>query len=145
MASELILMASYHQIQVFDEGSSMDLGSIWTDEADAAGIVVAEDALAIVTSTDFDVQVTVEVLQQSPPDLPGQPDHVVEGDLRVPSGRAVVMSATGYLPDATRFEVRPGWHRVRAVRLPSDPAIEEELDVEERLRLSIWPIERATG
>lgn len=142
MADELILLASYRQFQVFDEGSETNLGDFWTEAASEKGIVTADDALGIVTDTEFDVQVLVEVAQEEPPGEAAASGHVVEGDLRVPSGRVVVMGATDYLPDATRFDVRPGWHRVRAARLPSDPAIEEELDVEERIRLSIWPVER---
>ncbi|MBO0805650.1 MAG: hypothetical protein J2P25_21560 [Nocardiopsaceae bacterium] len=138
MATELILFADYHQIHVFDEESETDLGNYWNDEAYEAGIVVADDAVGIVTSTDLDVGVSVEVLQEEPPagDATGR---IVEGELHVPSGRVVVMGCTDFLPDAARFEVGRGRHRVRVARLPLDPAADDP-DIEERLRLSIWPV-----
>jgi hypothetical protein len=75
-------------------------------------------------------------------ELCDQAGHVVEGNLRVPSGRVVVMGCTDYLPDAARVDVDPGWHRVRAVRFGTDEAAGEESAVHERLRLSIWSVER---
>lgn len=138
MAIDLTLRADYYQIQVFDAESETDLGDFWTEEATAEGVVTADDALAIITSTNLHVGVSVDVLEREPSAPDANADHVVEGDLRVPSGKVVVMGCTDYLPDATRVDVGRGWHRVRAVRFGAG----EESAVEEQLRLSIWPVER---
>ena len=142
MATDLTLRADYYQIQLLDERSVTDLGDFWTEEAAAEGIVTADDALAIITSTNLRVGVSVDVLQREPSAPDANAGHVVEGNLRVPSGRVVVMGCTDYLPDAARVEVGPGWHRVRAVRFGTDEAAGEESAIHERLRLSIWPVER---
>jgi hypothetical protein len=138
---DLTLRADYYQIQVLDEESATDLADFWTEEAAAEGIVTANDALAIITSTNLRVDVSVDVLQHEPSAPDTTAGHLVEGNLRVSSGRIVVMGCTDYLPDATRVDVGPGWHRVRAV-LSSTQAAAEEPAVGERVRLSIWPVER---
>lgn len=142
MTINLTLRADYYQIQVLDEESVTDLGDFWTENAAADRIVTADDALAIIMSTNLRVDVSVDVLQREPSAPDADPDHIVEGDLHVPSGRIIVMGCTDYLPDATRVDVGPGWHRVRAVRFDADEAVGGEPMVEERLRLSIWPVQR---
>lgn len=141
MTEDIILRADYYQVQVLDEESVINLGDFWTKEATTEGIIVAGDALAIVTLTNLHVTVSVEVLQSNPSAPNNDAARVVEGDLYVPSGRVIVMGCMDYLPDAKRFDVGVGWHRVRAVLFNVDKA-DGDSTIEERLRLCIWPVQR---
>jgi hypothetical protein len=106
---------------------------------------VSDDAVAIGTTVNVDVAVTVEVLDEPPADDSGGFDHVVEGSVRCPSGRLVVMGCTDYEPDARRFPVPAGWLRLRASQSNLDLAYEADIDSDEdprtmeRLRLQVWP------
>ena len=141
---ELELFADYYQIHLFDDGFVSDLGDAWTDEAVLDGLAVATDAMAVGTTVNVNVAVTLEVLGLAPEDDSAEFDHVVEGSLQVPSGQLIVH----------------GLHRLRAggcpvrdgggtgcVRRLSNLAEAERLDMDsdddpatmERLRLQVWP------
>lgn len=145
ISAELELFADYYQIHLFDDGSAADLGDAWTDEAVLDHLAVAADAMAVGTTVNVNVAVTLEVLEAAPEDDSAEFDHVVEGSLQVPSGRLVVMGCTDYEPEAARFVVAAGPVRVRAAR--SNLAEAERLDIDsdddpatmERLRLQVWP------
>jgi hypothetical protein len=147
--AELTLFADYHQIHLFDEGSTTDLGDAWTEEAVLDQLAVAPDAMAVGTTVNVNVAVTVEVLAAAPADDSAEFDHVVEGSLHVASGRLVVLGCTDYEPEAARFAVPPGPVRVRAAR--SNLAEAERLGIDsdddrstmERLRLQVWPAPEA--
>lgn len=144
ISAELDLFADYYQIHLFDEGSVTDLGDAWTDEAVLDGLAVTTDAVAVGTTVNVNVAVTLEVLAAAPEDDSADFDHVVEGSLQVSSGRLVVMGCTGYEPEAARFGVAAGPARVRVAR--SNLAQAERLDIDsdddpatmERLRLQVW-------
>jgi hypothetical protein len=85
-SAELELFADYHQIHLSDDGSMTDLSEVWTDQAVADHLAVAEDAMAVGTSVNVTVAVTVEVLDAPPADDLTDFDHVVEGSLQIPSG-----------------------------------------------------------
>jgi hypothetical protein len=55
--AELELFADYHQIHVFDEGSTTDLGEAWTDQAVSDRLAVGLDAAAIGTEVNVNVLV----------------------------------------------------------------------------------------
>ena len=141
----LELFADHHQVHLFNDGSTADLGDAWTDRAVLDRLAVAGDAIALGTSVNVNVAVTVEVLAAAPTADHADFDHVVEGSLRVPSGRLVVMGCTDYEPDAARFPVPPGEIRVRAAG--SNLAEAERLGVDsdeapetmERLSVRVWP------
>jgi hypothetical protein len=141
----LELFADYHQVHLFDDGSVTDLGEAWTDQAVLDRLAVAGDAMAVGTSVNVNVAVTVEVLDAPPEDDHADFDHVVEGSLLVRSGRLVVMGCTDYEPDAARFPVPAGEIRVRAAS--SNLAEAERLGIEsdeaqatmERIHVRIWP------
>jgi hypothetical protein len=143
-STELELFADYHQIHLFDDGSTTDLGDAWTEAAVLDQLAVATDAMAVGTTVNVNVAVTVSVLAAAPPDDSVEFDHVVEGSLYVPSGRLVVMGCTDFAPEAARFEVPAGPLRVRAAR--GNLAEAERLGIDsdddrstmERLRLQVW-------
>jgi hypothetical protein len=139
------LFADYHQIHLFDDGSTADLGEAWTDQAVLDRLAAAGDAMAVGTSVNVNVDVTVEVLAAAPPDDHAGFDHVVEASLRIRSGRLVIMGCTDYEPDAARLPVPAGEIRIRAAS--SNLAEAQRLGIDsdespatmERLRLQIWP------
>lgn len=145
ISAELELFADYYQIHLFDDGSVTDLGDAWTDEAVRARFAMAADAIAVGTTVNVNVAVTLEVLEAAPQDDSAEFDHVVEGSLHVPSGRLVIMGCTDYEPEAARFAVPEGPVRVRAAS--GNLAEAERLGIDsnnvpvtmERLRLQVWP------
>ncbi|MET8361586.1 HAD family phosphatase [Micromonospora sp. NPDC005171] len=141
------LFADYHQVHVFDDGSTTDLGDAWTDEAVANQLAVGEDALAVGTVVNVFVEVIVEVLDRSPKDDSADFDHVVEASVHVPSGQLVVMGCTDYEPDAARVPVPAGWLRVRVAGSNLDAAQRVGIDSDndaattEQVRIQVWPDE----
>lgn len=145
MATELRLFADYFQIHVFDEGSEMDFGDLWTSQTVGDGLAVGPDAAAIGTAVNVFVQVSVETLGSRPASDEAGFDHVVEASLKSESGRLVVMGCTDYEPDAARFEVTPGWLRLLASRSNLGAAGALGIDsvdtpeTTERVRIQVWP------
>jgi hypothetical protein len=145
VATELRLFADYFQIYVFDEGSEMDFGDLWTSQAVEDGLAAGPDAVAIGTEVNVFVQVSVETLSFPPASDEADFDHVAEASLESESGRLVVMGCTGYEPDAARFPVTPGWLRLRASRSNLDAAGALGIDsaktpeTMERVRIQVWP------
>jgi hypothetical protein len=143
--TELRLFADYHQVVVLDEGSETDLGDCWTEQAVDDGLAAGLDALAIGTAVNVFVQVSIETLSSPPASDEADFDHVVEASLKTESGRLVVMGCTDYEPDAARFEVPPGWLRLRASRSNLDTAAALDVDsgkapeTMERVRIQVWP------
>ncbi|MFE9693429.1 hypothetical protein [Micromonospora sp. NPDC005806] len=149
ISTELELFADYYQIHLFDDGSVTDLGDAWTEEAVLDHLAVSMDAMAVGTTVNVNVAVTVEVLEAAPEDDSAEFDHVVEGSLQVPSGRLVVMGCTDYAAEAARFGVAAGQVRVRAARGNLAEAGRLGIDSDddpatmERLRLQVWPAPHA--
>ena len=145
MATDLRLFADYFQIHVFDEGSETDFGDLWTSQPVRDGLAVGPDAVAIGTAVNVFVQVSVEILGSAPASDEAGFDHVVEASLKSGSGRLVVMGCTECEPDAARFEVTPGWLRLRASRSNLDTAGALDIDsaktpeTMERVRIQVWP------
>ncbi|WP_239133925.1 hypothetical protein [Rugosimonospora africana] len=139
------LFADYYQIHLFDEGSVTDLGEVWTEEAMADQLAVAEDAVAIGTAVNVFVEVAIEVLDRAPADDSADFDHVVEGSVEIRSGRLVVMGCTDFEPDAARFTVPAGWLRVRVAKSNLEVAARLGIDSDEdhatteRIRVQVWP------
>jgi hypothetical protein len=143
--AELKLFADYRQLHVFDEGSTTDLGEAWTDRAVSDRLAVGAGAVAVGTEVNVNVLVSVEVLNSRPVDDDASFDHVVEASLRSESGRLVVMGCTDYEPEAARFDVPPGWLRLRVAKSNLDQAYaldidsDEVLETMERIRIQVWP------
>jgi hypothetical protein len=147
VVAELELFADYHQLAVFDEGSTTDLGDAWTDQAFADRLAVGVDAVAVGTEVNVNVLVSVEVLTSRPVDDEASFDHVVEASLRSESGRLVVMGCTDYEPEAARFDVPVGWLRLRVAKSNLDRAYtlgidsDEVSETMESVRIQVWPAE----
>jgi hypothetical protein len=145
VSDELRLWADYHQIHLFDEGSTTDVGEAWTDGAVTDQLAVAGDTLAVRTTVNVFVGIMVEVLDRAPADDSASFDHVVDGSVEVRSGRLVVMGCTDYEPDAVRFEVPAGWLRVRVAKANLETAMRLDIHSDddpatmERIRIQIWP------
>ena len=145
MATELRLFADYFQIHVFDEGSETDFGDLWTSQTVRDGLAVGPGAAAIGTAVNVVVRVSVETLGSPPAGDEAGFDHVVEASLKSGSGRLVVMGCTDHEPDAARFEVTPGWLRLRVSRSNLGTAGARDIDSSktpetmERVRIQVWP------
>jgi hypothetical protein len=145
VATALRLFADYFQIHVFDEGSETDFGDLWTTQTVKDGLAVGRDAAAVGTAVNVFVQVSVEALGSPPASDEAGFDHVVEASLKCGSGRLVVMGCTDYEPDAARFEVTPGWLRLRASRSNLGTAAALAIgsattpETMERVRIQVWP------
>ncbi|MFE8989018.1 hypothetical protein ACFYMI_14480 [Streptomyces collinus] len=143
--TELTLFADYFQIHVSDADSDGDLSDVWTDQAVADHLAVAQDALGIGTTVNVNVSVTVVLLPQEPRDDSSEFDHVVEAGLDVSSGRLMVLGCTDYAPDAATFAVPPGWNRVRVARsnlaraARADIDSDESPETSEQIRIQVWP------
>ena len=144
VAEDLTLFADYRQIHVFDEGSKADLGDEWTVQAVDDHLAVGRDAVAVGTTVDVNVEVSVELLDGPPSDDSVDFDHVAEASFCCSSGRLVVMGCTDFEPDARRFPVAAGWLRLRASQSNLDRAYLAGIDSDddpqtmERLRLQVW-------
>ena len=150
MSYSASLFADYHQIHIFDDGSTTSLGDAWlTETATATNLAVEADAIAVGTTVNVFVDVTVDILDRDPGDDSADFDHVAEASLRSASGRLVVMGCTGYEPDADRIAVPAGWLRLRASRRNLDAAWEADLasdddpDTTEQVRIQVWPADPA--
>lgn len=76
-------------------------------------LAVGRDAVAVGTTVNVDVEVSVELLGGPPPDDSFDFDHVAEASLYCQSGLLVVMGCTDFEPGARRFPVAAGWLRLR--------------------------------
>lgn len=144
MVTNLELFADYFQIHVLDEESEGDFSDVWNEQTVLDGLGALEDALAIGTSVNDTVAVSVDVLADRPDDDSDDFDHVIEASFHVPSGRIVVMGCTDYLDDAARFDVPAGWIRARASRRNLAAAVrwlesDEMSEATEEVRLQTWP------
>jgi hypothetical protein len=145
VATELKLFADYFQVHVFDENPETDFGDLWTSQTVRDELAAGPDAVAIGTAVNVFVQVSVETLSSAPASDEAGFDHVVEASLKSESGKLVVMGCTDYEPDAARFEVVPGWLRLRASRANLDTASALNIDsaetpeTMERVRIQVWP------
>ncbi|WP_309238752.1 hypothetical protein [Actinoplanes aureus] len=143
--TELTLFADYHQIHVLDDGSQTDLGDEWTTEALDDHLAVGPDAVAVGTTVNVNVAVSVELLAGPPPDDSIDFDPVAEASIRCSSGQLVVMGCTDFEPDARRFPVASGWLRMRVSQSNLDRAYRAGVDSDEdpqtmeRLRIQAWP------
>jgi hypothetical protein len=63
ISAELELFADYCQIHLFDDGSVADLSDAWTNEAVLDHLAVATDAMAVGTTVNVNVAVTLQVLE----------------------------------------------------------------------------------
>ncbi|MFI5667429.1 hypothetical protein [Streptomyces sp. NPDC051704] len=133
-----------------DADADGDPSDAWPDQALADRLAVAPDALAIGTEANVEVSVTAVVLTREPHDDSPEPDHVLEAGLDVSPGRVTVPGCTDHAPDAARFELPAGWHRVRVSRSNSARATRAGIDSDEnpetaeKIRIQVWPAPKSS-
>ena len=133
------IFADYFQFVLMDETSQDDFSVIWTEEALYRMLAVAPLAICPGTLRNVDVAVEIEVLDRPPAIDLSSWDNAVEASLSVPSGRLVVMSCTGYLPDAPRIEVTPGTYQVLSLAGGIESIKNEWEPADDLYRVYLWP------
>ena len=141
------VVASYHQFYLRDREAPHDEGSasFWTRDAFAARLALGRGLIGVGTESAGEVQVAVQIRTTEPSadDLDSW-DHVVEGPLRVSSGRMIVhgvddvgMEDTDPNVSARQFSLPPGSYRVRVHGAGFSTVVDEEGD--DSYHLLIWP------
>ena len=133
-----IVFADYFQFVVQDENAEDDFATIWTEDALAAQTAFGQSAVCPGTLRNVDVPVEIVVAEGDPHVSLEDVDHAVEGSIEVSSGRLVVMSCTGYLPDAPRIEVEPGTYRALAVMSGIDSIETEWEPADDKYTVYLW-------
>lgn len=136
--SQLTLFADYHQFYLRDEFADGDLSEAWTDAAVCRMMAVSEGVVGFGTVRNMEVPVTVELLSSEPTVDLQRCDHIVEGSLTILRGPLVVAGCTDYLPDAARFELKPGAYRVRLSASGLDTLSDDGLEGQDRYLVQLW-------
>jgi hypothetical protein len=133
------IFADYFQVILMDEASDDDFSAIWSDESLKRMLAVASRAVCPGTLRNVDVEVEVNVLD-SPPELDlANFDHAAEASIEIPSGALVVMSCTGYLPEAPRIPVAPGTYLVLSLASGIDSIQNEWEPAKDKYTIYLWP------
>jgi hypothetical protein len=135
---QLRLFADYHQFHLRDEAAGGDLSDAWSQAAVERMLAVSDGVVGIGTVRDMDVPVTIEFLEAEPAVDLASFDHVVEGSLVVSRGPLLVAGCTDPLPDAARFDLKPGTYRVRLSASGFDTLSDDGLDGEDRYLVQLW-------
>jgi len=106
------IFADYFQVVLMDERSGEPFPETWSADALDRMLVVGKSVASIGTLRNVDVPVEIQVLDAAPALDYSEWDHAVEGSIEVPSGSLVVMSCTGYLPDAPRVPIASGTYQL---------------------------------
>ena len=122
-----------------DEASEDDFSTIWTEEALKRMLAVGKGALCPGTLRNVDVAVRIVLHEQEPTMKLAEFDHAVEASIHISSGRLVVMSCTGYLPDAPRVAVQSRTYRILIVATGIDSVKNEWEPAEDRYVVHLWP------
>lgn len=136
---ELTLFADYHQFYIQDENVDGNLSEAWSDEAVERLLAVAPGTVVIGTVRNFDVPVTIAVLEREPVLDADKFDQVVECSIAVESGTIVVAGCTDYFPDAARIKLSAGSYRVRASFQGLESVLAQGLDGNDQYHLQLWP------
>ena len=121
-----------------DERSDDSFSEIWTNDAVNMMLAVAKSAVSIGTLRNVDVPVEIEFMDVAPVIEYSEWDHAVEGSIDLPSGSLVVMSCTGYLPDAPRIPARSGTHQLLFLARGLDTIDDEAGPAEDLYRVYLW-------
>ena len=132
---EFTFLANYSQFLLRDAADKEGVEAQWTESAYRDRLALGDTELLVGTVEPFEVHVVLDVCEAQPPspnDL--NPFYqVVECNLRLPSGKLLLMDVFDYLPEVTRVSVSPGSQRVRIYYLKPDNSTLE------RFRIHIWP------
>ncbi len=133
------IFADYFQFVLMDEKSEDDFSTSWTDESVDIMLAVAKSAICPGTFRNVQVKVEIEILSSSPSVIEADWDNIVEASFDVPTGKLVVMSCTGYLPDAPRIKIDPGTYQVLSLAGGIDSIKNEWEPAKDIYRLYLWP------
>jgi len=138
---ELSIFADYFQFYVQDDvpvPGMVDFSDGWSPEAVDRQLAAVARAIAVGTSRNMTVPVTIEIAS-APPDDDPTAELVTEASLDVESGRLVVLGCTDYAPNAARIEVVPGRYRARVFYYDQEKLSADKLDGDDRYRVVLWP------
>jgi len=130
---EFSIFADYSQFYLMDDDIQPQYPGDVTDLDCRNRLKVAPHIVAVYPIRNTTVPVVVEFHEFQPVTDASAWDHVAECSLDLPSGRAVIIGCTDYLPDAARITTAPGCYRLRAHFGELDSA-----DSDHYL-LSLWP------
>jgi len=133
------IFADYFQFIVMDETSDADFSAIWTEEALERMLAADESALCPGTLRNVNVEVELHLLKRAPSLDLNAYDHVSEASFVCSSGKVVVMSCTGYLPEAPRIDVRPGTYEALFAVSGVATISSEWEPAEDKYSLFLWP------
>lgn len=136
---QLTVFADYHQFYVCDGADLADTSLIWTDATVERMLAVSPGLIAVGTARNMDVPVTLELLDDAPPEDFAGWDRVIECGLAVASGRIAVAGCTDYFPDSPRFDLAAGDYRARVSYGGLEELSEDGLEGEDRYRVQLWP------
>ena len=137
-SQDFTVFADYFQYVLMDEASEDDFSTIWTEEALKRMLAVGNGALCPGTLRNVEVAVQIVLHEQEPAMNLAECDHAVEASIHIPSGRLVVMSCTGYLPDAPRVAVQSGTYRILSVATGIDSIKNEWEPAEDKYVVHLW-------
>jgi hypothetical protein len=138
---ELSIFADYFQFYVEDDVQApepVDFKDGWTPEAVDRQLDAVAHAIAVGTSRNMTVPVTIEISSAPPEDDPSA-ELITESSLDVESGRLVILGCTDYAPDAVRLNVVPGRYRARVFYYDQEKLSADKLDGDDRYRVVLWP------
>jgi hypothetical protein len=132
------IFADYFQFLVMDEASRDDFSVIWNDSSLERMLAVGQSSLCPGTLRNVNVEVEVAILKEPPSVNVEEYDHAVEGSFAVTTGSLVVMSCTGYLPDAPRITVPIGTYQALYLMSGIETITNEWESAQDRYSLYLW-------
>ena len=136
---DLNIFADYFQFVLMDESASDDFSTIWTDEALSRMLATGELAVCPGTLRNVEVQVEIVIWESEPSVNLDDHDHAVEASFKIPSGKLMVTSCTGYGPAAPRFSVSPGAYRMLFVVSGVETIQNEWEPADDKYTVHLWP------
>ena len=137
-----VIFADYFQFILMDESSEDDFSTIWTGEALNRNLAVGCSAICPGTLRNAEVDVEIHLSEREPQINLKNYDHAVESSFEIPSGKLIVMSCTGYVPDAPCIEVTPGTYRALFLASGIETIKAEWEPANDLYTVYLWPGEK---
>ena len=134
----LNVFADYHQFYLQDENSEADLTQIWDERTSVDMIATGPGVVGVGTARNYQVPVTVRMLDSEPGEALGRWDHVTEASLAVPSGRLLVSGPTDW-PNVRRIAIEPGYYRARVHCANLESVAQNGIDGDDYYEVVLWP------
>ena len=133
------IFADYFQFVLMDEQSTDDFSEIWSDEALHRMLAVGSMAVCPGTLRNIEVNVQVQVTEAEPNVDSSGYDHAAKASIEIPSGRLVVMSCSGHLPDAPRIDIKSGTYQVLFLVSGVESITDESAPADDVYTVFLWP------